>query len=552
MLYDLLLNATLNKQNKIMKRVLRSGLILLCAITVSITYMDTVYSQGVTTSTLTGNVVDELGEPLTGANVIAIHEPSGTTYGAATDINGNFRIPGMRVGGPYTVRVSFTGFTSSEIRELYLRLGETERQNFVITETALELEAITVSARSGSTGQSSGTSTQISAESIANLPTISRGINDFLRVTPQSSGYGGGGITFAGMNNRFNAIYIDGAVNNDVFGLASSGTNGGQTGISPFSLDIIDQLQVVISPYDVTLGGFAGGGVNAVTRSGTNTYTASVYRYLQNEALVGKTNKTQADRFGTDREKVSDFTQSQLGLSIGGPIIQDRLFFFVNAEIQKDENPRPFNPIEYTSVTGRSQVADLDRLRNHLINTYGYDPGAYGNTSGDLEGTKLFAKLDFNINQDHRLTLRHQFTEAEQFNRFSSATRTINFSNSGIYFPSTTNSSALELNSIFGNQYSNNLILSYVRVRDNRKWLGDPFPYVIINDGGGGQIRFGTEPFSTANELNQDIFSITNNFQMFKGNHTLLLVCTMNFTAYITCSYRRTLVSTPMQTLMHS
>lgn len=504
-----------------MKRVLQSALMLLCAITVSITIMDTVYAQGVTTSILTGNVTDDLDEPLTGANIVAIHEPSGTTYGAAADINGNFRIPGMRVGGPYTVRVSFTGFTSTEVRELYLRLGETERQNFVLSETSLELEAITVSARSGSTGQSSGTSTQISAESISNLPTISRGINDFLRVTPQSSGYGGNGITFAGMNNRFNAIYIDGAVNNDVFGLASSGTNGGQTGISPFSLDIIDQLQVVISPYDVTLGGFAGGGVNAVTRSGTNTFTASAYRYVQNESLVGKTNQTQADRFGTDREQVADFTQSQYGLSIGGPIIQDRLFFFVNAEIQDDENPRPFNPIEYTSVAGRAQVADLDRLRDHLVNTYGYDPGSYGNTSGDLQGTKLFAKIDYNINRDHRLTLRHQYTDAEQFNRSSSATRRINYSNSGIYFPTTTNSSALELNSVFGNQYSNNLILSYVRVRDNRRWLGDPFPYVIINDGGGGQIRFGTEPFSTANQLDQDIFSITNNFQMFRGNHII-------------------------------
>lgn len=476
--------------------------------------------QGVTTSSLAGVVTDENGESLIGANVVATHVPSGTTYGTSTDINGNYRITGMRVGGPYTVRVTYAGYSSVELEDLMLRLGETERRNFMLREDVLELESIVFTAQAGSAGLNAGSSTQITSDKITTLPSIERNINDFLRLTPQSSGYGGSGITFAGMNNRYNAIYIDGAVNNDVFGLAASGTNGGQTGISPFSLDIIDQLQVVLSPYDVTLGGFAGGGINAVTRSGTNTYSGTVYRYIQNQSLVGKTNKTQADRFDIDRERVADFTQSQIGLSLGGPIIRDRLFFFVNAELQNDETPRPFNPVEYTSVAGRASIADLDNLRNHIINNYGYDPGTFGDTKGALEGTKLFAKLDFNISNEHKLTLRHQYTKAEQFNRFAGNSRTINFSNNGIFFPSTTNSSALELNSVFGTSYSNNLILSYVRVRDNRKWLGEPFPYVIINNAG-GQIRFGTEPFSTANQLDQDIFSITNNFQIFRGDHTI-------------------------------
>lgn len=504
-----------------MKRVLRFNFFLLCCALLSLLFVNNAFAQGVTTSTLTGTVTAENGEALTGANVVAIHEPSGTFYGAATDLFGNYRIPGMRVGGPYVVRVSYTGFVGTEVRDLFLRLGETERLNFVLTETSLELETITVSARAGSAGQSSGTSTQISSTTISNLPSIERNINDFLRTTPQSSGYTGGGITFAGMNNRFNAIYIDGAVNNDVFGLASSGTNGGQTGISPFSLDIIDQLQVVVSPYDVTLGGFAGGGINAVTKSGNNTFSGTAYRYIQNQSLVGKTNKTAADRINADRTRVADFVQSSYGLSLGGPIIKDKLFFFMNAEIQDDENPRPYNVTEYTSVAGRVSAANLETLRNHLINNYSYDPGTFGDTKGALEGTKLFAKLDYNIDQNHRLTLRHQYTKAEQFNRFQSTNRTVDFSNNGIFFPSETNSSALELNSMFGNQYSNNLTLSYVTVHDNRKWLGDPFPYVIINDAAGGQIRFGTEPFSTANELKQNIFAVTNNFQMFRGNHII-------------------------------
>jgi len=480
-----------------------------------------VSAQGTTTATLIGTITGTDSESIPGANVVAVHTPTGTTYGAATDVNGNYRISGMRVGGPYTIRVTFTGFATAELSDVFLRLGETERRNITLSEMAVELEGLTVTASGTSVGSSSGTSTQITGKAISEMPTINRGLNDFLRVTPQSSGYGSDGITFAGVNNRFNAFYIDGAVNNDVFGLASSGTNGGQTGISPFSLDIIDQLQVVISPYDVTLGGFAGGGVNAVTRSGTNTLSTSVYRYVQNEGFVGKTNQVLADRLNAERTQVAEFVKSQLGVSVGGPIIKDRLFFFVNAEIQSDQVPRPFNITEYTSVAGRRQTADLDNLINFVKNTYGYDPGTYGDTQGDLDGTKFFAKLDYNLSRNHRLTLRHQYTTAEQANRFSSNSRTINYSNSGIFFPSTTNSTALEVNSVFGNSLSNNLILSYVRVRDNRRWLGDPFPYVIINDGGGGQIRLGTEPFSSANQLDQDILAVTNNLQWVRGNHTL-------------------------------
>jgi hypothetical protein len=479
-------------------------------------------SQGVTTSSMAGMVTDENNEPLIGANVVAVHQPSGTTYGTSSDIQGLFRIPGMRVGGPYIVRVTYAGYSSVELDNLFLRLGEVERRNFVLREDVTELESIVFTAQSGTAGLNSGASTQISSENIQNLPSLDRGINDFVRLTPQSSAYGQG-ISIAGTNNRFNAIYIDGAVNNDVFGLADTGTNGGQTGISPFSLDIIDQLQVVISPYDVTLGGFAGGGINAVTRSGTNQFSGSVYRFIQNETFVGKTNKTLTDRFDGERTRVDEFTKQSYGISIGGPIIRDRLFFFMNAEIQDDQEPRPFDINEYTSVAGRAQVADLDRLRNHLIDTYNYDPGTFGNTSRDLEGQKLFLKLDFNLNQDNKFTLRHQYTNGESFGRNSGNRNTVNFSNNGVYFPTTTNSTAFEWNSIIGNQYSNNLILSYVRVRDDRGGLGDPFPYVFINDAGNGQIRFGTEEFSTANQLDQDIFSITNNFNIYRGNHTITL-----------------------------
>lgn len=477
------------------------------------------YAQGVTTSTLVGTVLDESGEPLPGANVIAIHEPTSSQYGAATDVSGNFRISNMRVGGPYSVRVSFAGFSTLVIEDVFLRLGETERRNFTLREEATLLDEVTIVARAGTAGTNAGSSTQISSENIENLPTLNRSINDFLRLTPQSGSFGGG-TTFAGINNRFNALYIDGAVNNDVFGLASSGTNGGQTGISPFSLDIVDQIQVVLSPYDVTFGGFAGGGINAVTKSGSNQFTATAYQFVKNESLVGKTNGELADRLGIDRTSVDEFTERQYGFSVGGPIIQDKLFFFTNVEIQRDETPRPFDVPQYTSQADRTGETGLNDLRQYLINTYNYDPGGFGSTSRDLNGEKFFGKLDWNISQNHKLTLRHQYTKGENFSRSTGSSNTITFENSGVYFPTTTNSSALELNSSFGQKFSNNLIMSFVRVRDNRGTLGQRFPFVEIEDGS-GRIRFGSEEFSTANQLDQDILSITNNFEVFQGNHTL-------------------------------
>lgn len=473
----------------------------------------------VTTSSISGKVTDMDGIVLIGATVKAVHEPSQSVYGTNTNSEGFYRISNLRVGGPYTITITYTGYSTLEIKELSLRLGEQERFDVKLNESSVSTEPIIVTAKQGSAGQNMGTSTNIGVDDINNLPTISRSINDFIRLTPQSAGYGGG-VTIGGVNNRFNAIYIDGAINNDVFGLASSGTNGGQTGISPFSLDILDQLQVVLSPYDVSMSGFAGGGINAVTRSGTNEFKATAYNYFKNQNTYGKDNGVLAERLDIERARVNDFIERQYGFSVSGPIIKNKLFFFVNTELQADETPVPFNANEYTGVDGRVSTNDLDNLRNHLINTYNYDPGSYGNTSRNLDGTKFFGKINYTINNNHNLVFRHQYTIAEQFNRNAGNRNLINFSNNGIYFPSTTNSSALEFNSIFGESYSNNLILSYVRVRDNRSTLGDRFPYVRIDDEANGSIQFGSEQFSTANQLNQDILTLTNNFRIYKKNHT--------------------------------
>jgi len=486
-----------------------------------ITLYHTNLMSQVTTSSLTGSVSEASGRALPGATIRAIHVPSGTVYGAISNKDGIYRINGMRVGGPYTLTATYVGYGSVVVENLNLRLGEAEHQNFTLSEANVATQTVTVTARAGSAGQNSGTATQISTSEIEKLPTLNRNLNDFLRLTPQSSGYGGG-VTIGGVNNRYNAIFVDGAVNNDVFGLASSGFNGGQTGISPFSLDIIDQLQVVVSPYDVSISGFAGGGINAVTRSGTNQFKGTFYQYFKNQGFVGKDNQTWADFTSNDRDNVPDFIERQIGGSISGPIIKDKLFFFANFEIQGDETPRPYDPLTYVNDRdGRYTLAQINQLRDFVISNYGYDPGTFGETTNNLDGLKFFGKINYNINDNHKFVLRHQYTKAEQYSRNIGSSSVINFSNNGIYFPSTTNSSALELNSIFGSKYSNNLIVGFTRVRDNRSPIEKDFPYVQIDDAASGSLQFGSEQFSTANQLDQDILSVTNNFRIYEGKHTI-------------------------------
>ncbi len=477
------------------------------------------FGQGSTTSSTNGRVTDTNGDPLPGANVTAINQSTGAFYGNSTDPDGYYRISNMKVGGPYTITVSYTGFSDNVKENIYLKLGEPFRYNVQMSDSNVNLGEVVILATKVFPGQTNGASTSISDEDIDILPTLNRDLNDFTRLTPQAKESFGGGFSIAGMNNKFNAVYIDGAVNNDVFGLADNGTNGGQTGISPFSVDILDQIQVVVSPYDVTLGGFAGGGINAVTKSGTNEFKGTAYFFNQNESLAGKTSGALIDRIGgtdDDREKLDEFNQNIYGFSVGGPIIKDKVHFFTNVEIQKDETPVPF---EFGSYDGNSSESDINTLSSFLRDTYGYDAGGFGSKVDELSGVKFFGKLDFNINKNNKLTLRHQYTKAEQTNVFGSNDRTINFENNGVFFPTTTNSSAIELSTTIGNSASNNLVIGYTSVFDDRDPIGNDFPYMIIDDGE-GQIRVGSEQFSTANQLDQKIFTLTNNFKLYKGKHT--------------------------------
>jgi hypothetical protein len=478
------------------------------------------FAQGVTTASINGQVTEANGNPLPGASIVAIHTPSGTTYGVATDFDGYYRISNMRTGGPYSITISYVGFKEFKDENVFLNLGDSQKISVSLSEDANALDEVVVTGQSSSIFDSgkTGAETRVSQRQVNTLPSLSRNIADFARLTPQAQVSGDDVISIAGQNNRYNAIYIDGAVNNDVFGLAASGTNGGQTGVSPISLDAIESFQVNVAPFDVRQSGFAGGSINAITKSGTNTFTGSAYTFLRNQDLAGK---TPVDLAGEDgRQKLDDFSANIYGLRLGGPIIENKLFFFVNYEREERETPQPF---DISTYRGDATAADLTQLSDFLVSNYNYDPGSYASNTSSLESDKLIAKIDWNINENNTLSFKHSYVKAVQLDAPGSNQGSINFFNRAINFESITNSTALELNTKIGNKFSNNLVIGYTTVNDDRGPQGNPFPSVQIFDAGFTSINFGSEPFSTANLLEQRILTLTDNFEIYSGKHTITI-----------------------------
>lgn len=497
-----------------MKKLLKLFLILVACMGAG----TSIYAQGNTTSSISGVVYDSGSESLPGASILATHVSSGTRYTASTDISGNFRISNMRVGGPYQVVITFVGFRSYQETNVYLQLGETKNFKVILEDEASELREVVVTGVKNSTFNSkrTGAQTVIDSDKIKSLPSLSRNIADFARLTPQAQLRGDDQLSIGGQNNRFNAIYIDGAVSNDVFGLAANGTNGGQTGVSPISVDAIEQFQVSVAPYDVKLSGFAGGAISAITRSGTNNFEGSAYFLNRNEGLAAKTPPSLA---GTNpRTKLADFSAKTYGVRAGGSIVEDKLFYFINYEKQDNETPQPFELSNYTGLSANR----LGELRTKLA-TYGYDPGSFENNVRTLVSDKLIGKLDWNISDNHKLSLKHSYVKAENFSPSRSSATSISFINGSQLFKSTTNSTALELNSRFGNKFSNNLVVAYTNVIDDRDASGDPFPSVQIFDGSNQSIYFGAEGFSTANFLSQKVLTITDNFEINAGISTITI-----------------------------
>ena len=494
------------------------------------------YGQGVTTSSLNGQVTDDSGEPLPGANVVVLHVPTGTTYGASTDFDGFYRISNMRPGGPYKLTISYVGFEDYLDENMFLTLGQSKSVSKKLGESESVLDEVVITATRNDVFDSNrtGAKTTISQRDIQSIPAASRSIADFVRATPQAQiteGNDGFSISLGGQNNRYNSIYVDGSVSNDVFGLAGSGTDGGQTGANPFSIDAIEQLQVQLAPFDVKISGFTGGAVNAITKSGTNEVKASAYSFLRNESLAGKT-PVDLVNDGDERERLDEFSALTYGVRIGGPIIKDKLFYFVNYERQDNETPQPYNVSNYggdlsfapgtNTPDTATATANIEALRQFMINTYGYDPGLYDSNTSTLENDLLTAKIDYNINQDHNLSLTYRYQKSNNLEARASNNDNIAFLNGSELFVNKTNALNLQWNSSYGNKYANSMSFGYKTVRDDRDPQGSPFPTLTLEDGD-GQIVLGAEPFSTANLLNQDVFTFTNNFEIFSGRHNITI-----------------------------
>jgi Carboxypeptidase regulatory-like domain len=481
------------------------------------------FAQGVTTSSVAGTVRDDQGQVIPGASITATHEPSGTVYEAITQADGRFFIPGMRVGGPYSVSATLTGFNTAVQKDLTLSLGVTQDLQFTLKVAAIS-ETITVVGTSDPVFSSShtGAATAVLREELATLPTITGRINDITRLTPQ---YGGSG-TFSGQDNRMNNITVDGSYFNNSFGLG--GQPGDRTGVAPISLEAIEQVQVSVAPYDVRQGNFVGAGVNTVTRSGTNMIQASVYRRMRNESFVGTEAAGQAFNPGT-------FNTYTTGVTAGGPIVKNKLFAF--GAYEKQDDTRPLTTFRSNAggepaggnVT-RVLRSDLAALQSFLAANFKYDTGPFDNQSKKTPGKPWMLKGDYNLNSANKVTFRYNqlgsstdvgasTSSSLGLNR-TSGTNFLSFQNSNYSILENIKSGIGEWNSVFGNSLSNNLKIGYTKQDESRAQIG-LFPFVEIDDGNGlGYTAFGSEPFTPFNLLFYNTFQAQDNVTKYSKNHS--------------------------------
>ncbi|WEK33757.1 MAG: carboxypeptidase regulatory-like domain-containing protein [Candidatus Pseudobacter hemicellulosilyticus] len=503
------------------------------------------YAQ-VTTSSIGGVVKGSNNELLSGASVTITHEPTGAVYNAQTRTGGRFDVLNIPPGGPYTIKASFVGYNQFTRTEVNIPLGEKFEITIELSASSTELESVLVVSNRKSATEKVGASTNISRRVIANMPNVSRSLSNLTRMTPQANGN-----SFAGMNYRFNNITIDGSLFNNNFGRSGDGQVPGGAS-SAISVDAIDQVQVNIAPYDVRQAGFTGAGINAVTRRGTNNWYGTAYGFYRNQDFNG------TKVLGQEVTNVARSTKIYGG-SIGGPIIKNKLFFFVNYEQEKKTAPptaitvasRPGNE----SDPNRSPVlaTDLDRLKQHLISTYQYDPGGYEGYDFETDNKKFTGRLDWNISNRHRLTARYTWSETNDddmvnassgpptniANRLSNGRR--GGKSGGIAYTGTNfknnykaNSAVLELNSNFSNTVSNQLIASYTHLAPVRV-PNTSFPFVDIMRAGdlnNVYISFGTDLFSYENKIDDKAYNVANNVTLNLGRHTVTLGASFDYMTF--------------------
>ena len=486
----------------------------------------------ITTSGMAGKVTldGSDGEEVIGATVIAVHEPSGTRYTAVTNTTGRFSIQGMRTGGPYEVTVSYIGFQPKTVKGITLQLAETYNLSVVLTEDATELAEVVVSGKASKfAGEKTGASTNINSQQITNLPTVSRSITDVTRLSP----YGGNGMSFAGADGRTANFTVDGANFNNNFGLSSNLPGGG----NPISIDAIEELQVVISPFDVRQTNFIGGGVNAITKSGTNTYKGSAYIYHKNENMQGDAVKRQQIAGARDKAQTTTY-----GFTIGGPIIKNKLFFFVNGEMIKI--PSIVNrwrgsedgKADADNYISRTTNKDLEAVSNYVKNKYGYDTGSWTNFPADESNYKLMARLDWNITDKHHLALRYNYTKNNVWNSpnatsMDGGTRmsgsrmsqySMSFANSMYSMENIVHSWSLDLNSRLTDNLSNQFLATISKLDDVRGTDSSEFPFIDITRDGNNYMALGYELFTWNNAVHNTIWNIKDDVTYYMGTHKIM------------------------------
>jgi len=445
-------------------------------------------AQGVTTAELSGIVRDEQGNPVLDASVRAVHTPSGTVYRAVTRSAGAFTMPNMRVGGPYRVTVTAIGFQPREQDQVFLSLGQTLRLEFALVRQVVQLQELAVTGERDQilNAGRTGAATFVTRDQVALLPSVKRSTRDLTRLDPRSDG----NFSFAGRNWLFNNISLDGSYFSNPFGLDDPAP-GGQTNAEPVPYDAVDQVQVSVAPFDVRQGGFTGANVNTVTKSGTNLFQATLYSFYRSDALQGN------DVSGRPVVANPDLSFIQSGFSVSGALIPDKLFFYLNGELERTDDPGTNFAAARPGVSGfgvsRVQASVMDAIRQRLIQEYGYDPGPYEGYVHETDNTKLLAKLDWNLNENNSLTFRYNLLDATRdlpphpfvlsFNNSGRGPNetSLPFYNSGYAINNNLNSFALELNSRTPG-FSNRFFASYNRFRDNRAPFSAPFPTIEIGE----------------------------------------------------------------------
>ena len=473
------------------------------------------YGQTVTTGTITGLVQDPQGGVLPGVTVTAVHVPTGTTYESTSQGDGRFTMLNVRVGGPYQLTAALSGFRNAAIGDVNVRLGEaTDVPVRMQLATVAETVTVTADISPVFTGSRSGTAENIGSAVIENLPTITRSFQDIARTSPYvnqlSADDGQSALSLAGRNVRYNNVQIDGAVNNDLFAISSEGGNtgmpGGNAGVQPISFDVIQELQIVVSPYDVRQGMFSGGGINAITRSGTNQVRGSAFYVFRDENFVGS---------GPDKKKISTFSDKQFGGTLGGPILQNQAFFLGNVEWGQKKTPSGFSA-SGTSGAPWGHTSEVQQIIDIARNQYGFDPGGLDEKTREADSNKIFVRTDFNLRQ-HQLTLRHNYVDGFQ-DLGSQDNITYRLPSHFYTQNSATNTTVGQLNSRFGTAV-NEFRVSYQRIRDARTF-DDRFPRVRVRLADGTRVDLGTDPNSQANELDQDVWEVHNDYTMIRGTHT--------------------------------